>query len=565
MNKSFTCTLLKVRRFFAVIFISLTTGMLFSVPSRADSTASPQQYPVIEVKPLGQVQQSPALQLAGAKNEHLFLLCRFSQVDPASFKIKVVETSRTPSSKIAAAFYQLCWAPPSSGEKFYPDALLPVEQGLIQTGNNLDILVALHLSPDAVKGFLQYDLIATDVKQTFRLPFQVRVYDFSLPDDLPITIFGGFWNYQPDHYAKYGVDSFAKYLQVVKNSYDSMRRYKMNALGGAYFFPFEELQAGKKIEDFQDYHQLLDYALNQSKFRWFMIPKLRGWRTINQPGDDFIARAQTFYPLYQAYLEQHGWQDRALNYLIDEPQPENYPAVQRAYATSKSLAPAIKTLCAGWNPAKEFVQVIDLWATPLGYYNEAQANAARSQGQKQWLYANRLHGIDHPHVHQRLIGWLLYRHQFDGYLLWGVNFRPNDPWTTPPDAQDYLRRGTFYYPHPQNGQPVPTIRLESFRRGLQDYQYLILLKDAHAKGHIPAATFASIDQRVQAMTANAQVSDFPVPMQEVENLRLQIGELLDGVGLKTGPGSPKSPTQPAPTQPSSRGRIFRNFLNFFFK
>jgi hypothetical protein len=54
-------------------------------------------------------------------------------------------------------------------------------------------------------------------------------------------------------------------------------------------------------------------------------------------------------------------------------------------------------------------------------------------------------------------------------------------------------------------------------------------------------------------------------MQEVENLRLQIGELLDGVGLKTGPGSPKSPTQPGPAQPSSRGRIFRNFLNFFFK
>jgi hypothetical protein len=227
------------------------------------------------------------------------------------------------------------------------------------------------------------------------------------------------------------------------------------------------------------------------------------------------------------------------------------------------LAPAIKTLCAGWNPAPEFVKVIDIWATPASYYKEPQANAARSQGQKQWIYANRLHGIDHPQVHQRLIGWILHRYKFDGYLLWSVNFWPNDPWTTEPGAQDYMRRGTFYYPHPQNGQPVPTLRLESFRRGLQDYQYLHLLTEAHRRGQVPPGAFADIEQRVQTLTANFQSSDFPVPMQGLESLRLQIGELLHGAGSGPWPVPPKINPPPVPARPSPEGGVLYDLLKLF--
>jgi hypothetical protein len=159
-------------------------------------------------------------------------------------------------------------------------------------------------------------------------------------------------------------------------------------------------------------------------------------------------------------------------------------------------------------------------------------------------------------VHQRLIGWLLYRYQFSGYLLWGVNFWPNDPWTTEPGTADYMRRGTFYYPHPQTGLPVPTLRLESLRRGLQDYQYLQLLAEARQKGLVAQATFAHIEQRLLVLTKDFQSNDFQVPMQELESLRLQIGELLDRLGHRLGENFQKQPSPPVSDNPPPKRHLF---------
>jgi hypothetical protein len=528
----------------SAVFMATVTFVLASFAYPADPIAASMQYPVIDVQPAGFLaKRCRRLALAGARNEYLLLHCRFPKADPASFKINLTETRPKPGSpKIAFTFSQVYWAPPASRGKFPADALLPLDRGLLAAGDAIEMLVTLHIPPDFPQGSFLFELNASDQTHSYRQPIKVQVYNFSLPDDLPIVIFGGFWDYPPDFYANYGVNSFANYLEVIKSFYRSIRQYKINTLGGFYSFPFEEIQPGKKIEEFTAYHHLLQYALNSLNYRFFMIPKLRGWRTINQTGDSFITRAQLFYPLYQEYLKRYGWQHRALNYLIDEPSPDLYPAAKQAFALTKQLAPAIRTLCAGWNPDPGFAQVIDIWATPASYYKEPQAQSARSQGQEQWLYANRLHAIDHPLVHQRLIGWILFRHKFSGYLLWGVNFWPHDPWTAEPGDTDYWRRGTFYYPHPLNGLPVPTLRLASLRRGLQDYQYFHLLQEARERGLVPPKKAARIEEKLAAITDNFQSNSFQVPMQELESLRLQIGQLLHRAGKK----SPTPVTKPSP-------------------
>lgn len=546
---------------FLAIFLFFSVGLVDS----ADLIPASLQYPVLEVKPAGfKAKRPPSLELAGAGNEYLIVHCRFPGADAASFSIKIIEKKPRPKAqKITFTFSQIVWAPPASRGKLPPDALLPLDQGLLATDSALEILVVLHIPAGHPKGSFPFELIASDKKNNYRQDLKVRVYNFALPEDLPITIFGGFWNYPPDHYVKYGVLSFEQYLQLIKSYYRIMRQYKINTLGGFYTFPFEELQPDKKIEEFTDYHHLLHYALDQLKYRFFMIPKLRGWRTINQPGDSFMSRANLFYPLYQEYLTRYGWQDRALNYLIDEPSPDFYAAVQQAYTVSKRLAPAIKTLCAGWNPDPEFVKVIDIWATPAAYYKEPQAKAARLLGQEQWLYANRLHAIDHPLVHQRLIGWVLYRHQFGGYLIWGVNFWPHDPWTAEPGSNtDYMRRGTFYYPHPLTGLPVPTLRLESLRRGLQDYLYFHLLQEARGKGLISQEMLAPIEQKLAALTDNFQGGSLQIPMQDLENLRLQMGELLDGGGKKM-QNTPKLPSPGSDNHPE-KSRFLLNLWRSLF-
>ena len=177
-----------------------------------------------------------------------------------------------------------------------------------------------------------------------------------------------------------------------------------------------------------------------------------------------------FYSFYGDYLRRHGSESRAINYLVDEPRPSQYDSAIQAYTLFKSLSPGIKNLVRRWGPHPGSAKVIDMWAYQAGSYQESERQQAQGQGQEAWLYINRLQGIKHPLAHQRLIGWLLYRYQFSGYLLWGVNYWPQDPWTTPPGPKDFFRRGTFYYPHPQTGLPVPTTRLEALRRGFEDYQ-----------------------------------------------------------------------------------------------
>jgi 4-amino-4-deoxy-L-arabinose transferase-like glycosyltransferase len=494
------------------------------------------QFPVVELKA---GTQPPTLTVAGAANEFLLLHFRLGPLDPATFQAGVRGLSKLTLPNLTWRFYQVVRAP-AQVTSLPAEALLPVEHGLTSPGSAPEFVLVLKIPPGAQRGQYPFEVVLADKTRTYRQVLNLRVFGFALPKDLPLTIFGGFWNYPPEFYAQFGVSGTAQYLELIKTYYRSLREYKINALGGAYPLPVAEVSPQRPVESFPDYHDLVSYALNHAGFRYFMIPKVRNWETAQDPAGPFASQARTFYPLYHQYLVRYGWLGRALNYLIDEPKPEKYGAVYQAYALAREYAPGLKTMCAGWNPAPEFPKVINIWATPAGQYQESQILAQAAKGQKQWLYANRLHAIDHPLVHQRLIGWILHSYPFQGYLLWGVNYWPANPWTTPPGSADYWRRGTFYYPHPRNGLPVPTLRLEALRRGLQDYQYLLLLKEAYQQGKIPANRYSAIQNKVTYLTRDLRSSSFPVTMQELESLRLEIAGLLDPSAATGTPTSPAS-------------------------
>jgi hypothetical protein len=72
-----------------------------------------------------------------------------------------------------------------------------------------------------------------------------------------------------------------------------------------------------------------------------------------------------------------------------------------------------------------------------------------------------------------------------GLLFWSVNFWRVDPWKDTNDfVDDQNLSGTLYYPSPQG--PVPSIRLEVLRDGMEDHDYLTLLEElvtrARARG-----------------------------------------------------------------------------------
>jgi len=97
--------------------------------------------------------------------------------------------------------------------------------------------------------------------------------------------------------------------------------------------------------------------------------------------------------------------------------------------------------------------------------------------------------------------------------------------------------------------PVPTTRLEALRRGFEDYQYLLLLDQACRRNLLPREKQELISAKLRHLTDNLPRSTFPVSMDELEEMRLNIGEILDGVN-----GSEEAQENPPAAQPQAHIR-----------
>ncbi|MGQ9688303.1 MAG: glycoside hydrolase domain-containing protein [Desulfobaccales bacterium] len=353
-----------------------------------------------------------AVSLSGARNEHLFLAVIIEGL-PGPLKAGVEHASLD----LKWAVFRVTTVPPEGPSQFPPDALVPLGEDL--TGfppSPVTIWVSLKISPECPAGRHVFQVVLSDNQRQVRLPVNLRVYRFSLPAELPVTLFAGFWH-QGKPAGQGRPDLSAGNLALIKEYYRSLRDYKFNALGGSYPLPLGRLGPGQRIETYATYHDLISYALNQLKFRYVQMPRVKGWETAGDPGSVFCRAARVFYPLYESYLRRQGWEGRVLNYLVDEPPPAQSNTVIQAFGLAKSLAPVIKTLSAGWGEPSRAAGVIDIWAHQAAHYREEERARAQGRGQEAWLYANRLHTLGNPLAHPRLIGWLLYQYRFSGYLF----------------------------------------------------------------------------------------------------------------------------------------------------
>ncbi|MFH0964861.1 MAG: DUF4091 domain-containing protein [Planctomycetota bacterium] len=77
-----------------------------------------------------------------------------------------------------------------------------------------------------------------------------------------------------------------------------------------------------------------------------------------------------------------------------------------------------------------------------------------------------------PLAETRLIPWLTRYFGFDGFLRWAYCCFPSDPWRRP---RWNWTAGDMFFVYPgAHGGPVPTVRLEALRAGIQDYELLRL-------------------------------------------------------------------------------------------
>jgi hypothetical protein len=211
-------------------------------------------------------------------------------------------------------------------------------------------------------------------------------------------------------------------------------------------------------------------------------------------GDD-VGR---FKPIYDKCKEL-GLIDHAYIYGFDEVASDQFQNVENAASAMKRAFPDVETMTTAIDLSygqDTVMKSVDVWVPLTPNFDAGKAAAVRASGKRVWWYvcagpyqpyANLL--IEYDTIEARLLmGAMAAKYRPDGFLyyettLWNAN-KPMEsgPFTNwnPQSYSTLHGDGNLMYCGPK-GMPVPSIRLENFRDGMEDYAYARILEDIIGK------------------------------------------------------------------------------------
>jgi hypothetical protein len=211
------------------------------------------------------------------------------------------------------------------------------------------------------------------------------------------------------------------------------------------------------------------------------------------------------------HLDQRGWLERAYAYWEDEPHVSDFPLVAWGMDLLHRVDPRLTrllTITSGF--AQQLAGKVDIWVPILDSYDVSWSRERQALGESVWSYVctgpkgpypNDF--IDHAGIEHRVRFWMDWQYGIQGDLYWDTTYWSNDEVFPPPARQDpwgdpmsYYRYqgvtgtwgngdGRLLYP-PRNWAdgrtriegPTPSIRWELTRDGIEDFEYLWMLRDA---------------------------------------------------------------------------------------
>ncbi len=299
--------------------------------------------------------------------------------------------------------------------------------------------------------------------------------------------------------------------------------------------------------DFSAWDKAMSQAIDHHHFNSFQvnIPGIGGgtFHEIVMPGLlGFTEETPEYAALFDSYgrqLEEHlrakGWLDQAFIYWFDEPSPDQYPFLMNGFAKLKRSCPRIaRMLTEQVEPA--LIGGPNIWCSITDNYKHGPAEERRKFGEKFWWYVCTgpkapYAGLflDHPAPEMRILLWQTFQRNIEGLLVWETTYwtssaaypdpdQPQDPyrdpmsWTSGYSTPAGERHpwgngdGRFIYPPleavggPDGGPvlagPVDSIRWEQLRDGIEDYEYLCILRQllAQRKGGLSREAFQNYAQ-----------------------------------------------------------------------
>ncbi|MGQ9503691.1 MAG: glycoside hydrolase domain-containing protein [Thermogutta sp.] len=400
---------------------------------------------------------------------------------------------------------------------WWPDPLLPQRQFALPAETTQAVWIIFRI-PQAVPAgdyqgsvrFRKGERILTEI------PLTVHVWDFALPQK---TTFPAIYDVRlgpgRDHWGK----TFDElYPEIVR--FMAERRLCPDKIRPD---PVIEYRDGRVRADFSEYDKVAQWYFGELGlpvtysphmfylFGWGFPPRdflgetpYAGERPFTNANrrhlrPEYKAAYQACLKTYWEHMKQQGWSQNVVLYISDEPfdhLPEIREQMIALCEMIREVDPQIPIYSSTWHHVPDWDGSITLWG--LGHDGRVppeKLRALREDGANVWFTTDGQMCTDTPYCAvERLLPHYCFHHGVSAYEFWGVAWTTYDPYrfgwhsfipqSDRPDNRYWVRYpngdGFLIYPGRPIGYSglVSSIRLEQAREGVEDYEYLRLLKTA---------------------------------------------------------------------------------------
>ncbi len=184
-------------------------------------------------------------------------------------------------------------------------------------------------------------------------------------------------------------------------------------------------------------------------------------------------------------IKRKGWQRRFAVSICDEPFIHAEESYARAVDEVHQAAPSVRVIEA---VEAEYFGDLDIWVPKLSHlnlwYDRFDEVRRTHDDVEMWFYTcchpvgrypNRF--LDQSVLKARVLHWINYLYDLDGYLHWGLNHFHGDKPFTQEAISHRLPLGDRAVAYPGKEGFLGSIRLSAMRDGIEDFEYLWVLED----------------------------------------------------------------------------------------
>ena len=412
----------------------------------------------------------------------------------------------------------------------WPDPLPALSRPIdLDAEANQPLWVRVSVPKDARPGTYVGKIRLSAMGYSGEVAVKVEVYGFALPDRMTCQTAFGFspgevWRYQK-------LDKEADRRAVLEKYLASFSAHHISPYDPAPLDRIRVTWPDRKTlvpaVDFTAWDAAMKRAMEQYHFNSFMVdipgmgggsfharvePELLGYR---EGQAEYRTAFRNYCKAMESHLLEKGWLNEAYVYWFDEPDPKDYEFVMNGFRKLKEAAPGLKGMLTE-QVEPGLVGGPTIWCPITPEYKHEAAEERRKAGERFWWYVCTgpkapycTLFLDHPATELRVWLWQTWQRQITGILVWQTNYwtsetaytdpkRPQNPYEDPMSwTSGYgMPKGTknpwgngdgrFIYPpeaaadarsaEPVLDGPVESIRWEMLRDGIEDYEYLCILR-----------------------------------------------------------------------------------------